>query len=149
RLLLLEHGARSELTPLHPAEHAPCQPSVRPIHHAIGRKSTMTVSSSSRISAVHPLWAVEGGRVTITGSDFVVDPVLPSVLIGGVPARLSSASPTELSAIVPAGLDGGRTPVRVQDAPGETAFVEIGAPLATGLHQVDSPAFDADGNLYV
>ena len=39
--------------------------------------------------------------------------------------------------------------MRVQDAPGETAFVEIGAPLATGLHQVDSPAFDADGNLYV
>jgi sugar lactone lactonase YvrE len=109
----------------------------------------MTASSSSRISAVHPLWAVEGGRVTITGSDFVVDPVLPGVLIGGVPARLSSASPTELSAIVPAGLDGGHTPVRVQDAPGETAFVDIGAPLATGLHQVDSPVFDADGNLYV
>ena len=109
----------------------------------------MTASSSSRISAVHPLWAVEGGRVTIAGSDFVVDPVLPRVLIGGLPARLSSASATELNAIVPAGLDGGHTPVRVEDAPGETAFVEIGAPLATGLHQVDSPAFDADGNLYV
>jgi sugar lactone lactonase YvrE len=109
----------------------------------------MTASSSSRISAVHPLWAVEGGRVTITGSDFVVDPVLPRVLIGGLPARLSSASATELSAIVPSGLDGGHTPVRVQDAPGETAFIDIGAPLATGLHQVDSPAFDADGNLYV
>ncbi len=109
----------------------------------------MTASSSSRISAVHPLWAVEGGRVTIAGSDFVVDPVLPRVLIGGLPARLSSASATELNAIVPAGLDGGHTPVRVPDAPGETAFVEIGAPLATGLHQVDSPAFDADGNLYV
>jgi sugar lactone lactonase YvrE len=109
----------------------------------------MTGSSSTRISAVHPLWAVEGGRVTITGSDFVVDPVLPRVLIGGVPARLSSASRTELSAIVPAGLDGGHTPVRVENAPGETAYVDIGAPLATGLHQVDSPAFDRDGNLYV
>jgi sugar lactone lactonase YvrE len=37
----------------------------------------------------------------------------------------------------------------VDDALGETAFVEIGRPLATGLHQVDSPAFDAAGNLYV
>ncbi len=109
----------------------------------------MTPSSSSRISAVRPLWAVEGGRVTITGSDFVVDPVLPRVLIGGLPARLSTASASELTAIVPAGLDGGHTPVRIQDTPGETAFVEIGAPLATGLHQVDSPAFDRDGNLFV
>jgi hypothetical protein len=109
----------------------------------------MTTSSPSRISAVRPLWAVEGGRVTIAGSDFVVDPVLPHVLIGGLPARLSSASASALTAIVPAGLDGGRTPVRVEDAPGETAYVEIGAPLATGLHQVDSPAFDSEGNLYV
>jgi sugar lactone lactonase YvrE len=109
----------------------------------------MTSSSSSRIAAVRPLWAVEGGRVTITGSGFVVDPVLPRVSIGGVPARLSAASTSELTAIVPVGLDGGHTPVRVQDAPGETAYVEIGAPLATGLHQVDSPVFDRAGNLYV
>jgi sugar lactone lactonase YvrE len=109
----------------------------------------MTSSSSSRIAAVRPLWAVEGGRVTITGSGFVVDPVLPRVSIGGVPARLSAASTSELTAIVPAGLDGGHTPVRVQDAPGETAYVEIGAPLATGLHQADSPVFDRAGNLYV
>ncbi len=109
----------------------------------------MASSRSSRISAVRPLWAVEGGRITIEGSDFDVDPVLPRVLIGGVAARLASASPSELTAVVPAGLDGGTTPVRIGEAPGETAFVEVGAPLATGLHQVDSPAFDAHGNLYV
>jgi sugar lactone lactonase YvrE len=34
-------------------------------------------------------------------------------------------------------------------APGETLFVEIGVPLATGLHQVDNPAFDQEGNLFV
>jgi len=109
----------------------------------------MASSSSSRISAVRPLWAVEGGFVTVAGTGFLVDPSLPRVFIGGVSARLSSASPHELTAIVPAGLDGGHTPVRIAEAPGETAFVEIGAPLATGLHQVDSPAFDAEGNLYV
>jgi sugar lactone lactonase YvrE len=37
----------------------------------------------------------------------------------------------------------------VSTAPGETAYVEIGAPIATGLHQVDSPVYDRDGNLYV
>ena len=31
----------------------------------------------------------------------------------------------------------------------ETAYVDVGAPLATGLHQVDNPVFDRDGNLYV
>jgi sugar lactone lactonase YvrE len=109
----------------------------------------MTSSSSTRISAVRPLWAVEGGSITIEGSGFVVDPVLPRVLIGGSPARLASASPTELTAIVPAGLDGGHTPVRLEEIAGETAYVEIGVPLATGLHQVDSPAIDGAGNVYV
>jgi sugar lactone lactonase YvrE len=109
----------------------------------------MTSSSSSRISAVHPLWAVEGGRVTIEGIGLVVDPVLPRVLIGGIPARLAAASSTELTAVVPGGLDGGHTPVRIEEVAGETAYVDIGAPLATGLHQVDSPAIDAAGNVYV
>jgi sugar lactone lactonase YvrE len=54
-----------------------------------------------------------------------------------------------LAAVVPEGLDGGRTAVRVDGATGETAFIEVGAPLATGLHQVDNPVFDTDGNLYV
>ena len=51
--------------------------------------------------------------------------------------------------LVPAGLDGGRTSVRVSDVPGETALLEVGAPLAKGLHQVDNPVFDREGNLYV
>lgn len=109
----------------------------------------MTSATSSRISAVGPLWAVEGGRVTITGTGFIVDPALPRVLIGNTPARLATASPGSLTAIVPPGLEGGRMPIRVDEAPGETAYIEIGAPLATGLHQVDSPAFDAHGNLFV
>ena len=109
----------------------------------------MTPVLSSRISGIGPLWAVEGGRVTITGSGFVVDPALPQVVIGTTPARLATASTTALTAIVPPGLEGGHTPIRVEEAPGETAYVEIGVPLATGLHQVDSPAFDRHGNLYV
>ncbi|HEX6976389.1 MAG TPA: SMP-30/gluconolactonase/LRE family protein [Vicinamibacterales bacterium] len=109
----------------------------------------MTSAISSRISAVAPLWAVEGGRVTISGSGFSVDPALPRVRIGNTQARLATASPSSLTAVVPGGLEGGRMPIRIDEAPGETAYVEIGAPLATGLHQVDSPAFDTHGNLFV
>ena len=87
--------------------------------------------------------------MTIEGTGFVVDPLLPRVFIGGVLARLANASSTELTAIVPGGLDGGHTAVRVEEIAGETAYVDIGAPLATGLHQVDSPVIDSEGNLYV
>lgn len=51
--------------------------------------------------------------------------------------------------LVPNGLDGGRTAVRISDVPGETALLEVGIPFATGLHQVDNPVFDREGNLYV
>ena len=39
--------------------------------------------------------------------------------------------------------------MRVDDVLGETAYIDVATPLATGLHLVDSPVFDRDGNLYV
>jgi outer membrane protein assembly factor BamB len=102
------------------------------------------------LTAIQPLWAVDGGRVTIHGSGFSLDqPQLPEIKIGDVPARAVYASTAGVSVLVPSGLDGGRTPVRVEGAPGATAFLEVGSVCASGLHQVDSPAFDRDGNLYV
>jgi sugar lactone lactonase YvrE len=71
------------------------------------------------------------------------------VHIGALTARLAYASSSSLGVIVPSGLDGGSTPIRVDGAVGETPFVNIAAPFATGLHQVDNPVFDRDGNLYV
>ncbi len=106
-------------------------------------------SSTPTISAIRPLWAVEGGRVTIDGSGFQVDPGLPEIRIGDLAARVVYASSTSVAVLVPGGLDGGRTSVRVEGAAGETAFLEVGTILANGLHQVDNPVFDGDGNLYV
>jgi sugar lactone lactonase YvrE len=100
------------------------------------------------ITAVEPLRAVEGGRVTLRGSGFPVHE-LPSVTIGGVPARIAFASSRRLTVMVPPELDGGATPIRIDDLPGGIASVSIGALWATGLHQVDNPVFDSDGNLYV
>jgi len=106
------------------------------------------VSSSSRIIAVHPLWAVEGGHVVLSGDGFQVDPPA-EVRVGGSVARATRASSQSIAVIVPSGLEGGRTAVRLAGAPGETAYIEVAAPLATGLHLVDSPVFDRNGNLYV
>jgi glucose/arabinose dehydrogenase len=71
------------------------------------------------------------------------------VRIGSQRARLVFASSTRLIAIVPPGLEGGRATVRVGEGSGVTAFVDVGVPFAAGLHQVDNPVFDRDGNLYV
>src|SRR5881398_2045806 len=104
----------------------------------------------ARVTAVHPLSAIEGGRITIEGAGFPVDePLPPEVRIGEQRARIVSASPTRIDVVIHAGVEGGRATVRVASAPGETAFIDIAATYATGLHQVDNPVFDRDGNLYV
>jgi sugar lactone lactonase YvrE len=48
--------------------------------------------------------------------------------------------------LVAFGGEGGRASIQVD---GEIATVDVAAPFATGLHQVDNPVFDPDGNLYV
>jgi sugar lactone lactonase YvrE len=100
------------------------------------------------IASVHPLRAVEGGRITILGSDFPVDE-LSTVLIGDVEARIAFASSNRLVVTIPGELEGGRLPMKIRGAPLETAYVSVGARWATGLHQVDNPVFDALGNLFV
>ena len=86
------------------------------------------------------------GRIAINGSGFDVGDAA-EVLLRDVPARISFASSHRIVVTIPDDIDGGRLPVRLG---GETlAEVEIGTVWATGLHQVDNPAFDRDGNLFV
>ena len=103
------------------------------------------------LTDIHPLRAIEGGRINIEGAPFrAEDQLLPEVRIGGLRARVVFASSRRLGVIVPSGLDGGRAAVRIAPFDGDQhAFVDIAVPFATGLHQVDSPVFDHDGNLYV
>jgi sugar lactone lactonase YvrE len=101
------------------------------------------------ITAVRPGAAITGGRITIEGSAFPVDgPSLPDVWVGDDRARIAYASASELEVIVPPRADSGTAVVRVDGVPG-AGVIDIGAPCATGLHQVDNPVFDREGNLYV
>lgn len=104
---------------------------------------------STRLASVRPLWAIEGGVVRIEGERFPLEPSLPRVRVGPARARVRHASSSILTVIVPEGLEGGTTAIRIDELPGETAFVEIGAPFVTGVHQVDNPAYDRHGNLFV
>ena len=106
--------------------------------------------SGSRIASVRPLAAVAGGRVTIRGSEiWGGGETLPEVLIGDVAARVVYTDRATVACLVPGGLAGGATPVRLATAPGETAFLNVGLPVATGVHHVDSPVFGSDGTLYL
>jgi sugar lactone lactonase YvrE len=98
--------------------------------------------------SVHPVRAVEGGRIAIFGSEFPVDD-LATILIGDVTARVAFASSTRLVVVIPKELEGGRAPIKVAGVLLETAYITIGSRWATGLHQVDSPVFDQAGNLFV
>ncbi|HZP46920.1 MAG TPA: hypothetical protein VFB07_00170 [Vicinamibacterales bacterium] len=102
------------------------------------------------ITAARPTKAIEGGRVSILGEHFPIDqPRLPSVRVGDAPARVVFASSARIDVLVPPGLRAGPAPVRIDEVPGQTVVVDIAAPFASGVHQVDNPAFDRSGNLYV
>jgi len=105
-------------------------------------------SKTPRIDSVVPSWAVVGARVTLRGSGLsAAGHGTPIVHIGGMPAQVVLASPTRIGIVVPAGLARGRHAATVDGARGE-ALLDVATPIATGVHQVDSPAFGADGVLY-
>jgi sugar lactone lactonase YvrE len=55
-----------------------------------------------------------------------------------------------VSIVVPAGIAAaGRAPVRFGNVQVENAAIDVAAPVATGLHQVDNPVVDRVGDLYV
>ena len=102
------------------------------------------------LTAVDPLRVIEGGRLWLRGSSLPL-PENPgeACTVGGKAARVVFAASDRLAVEIPAGLDGGRTEVKVPWLPGATLYVEVGTVLATGLHQVDSPVIDSRGRVYV
>jgi hypothetical protein len=100
------------------------------------------------ITSVHPSRAVCGGRVTIDGSGFVVEDLL-TIPVGNVDERIAFASSRRVVVSISAECEAGQAPITIPGVKGGTSALSIGAPWATGLHQVDSPAFDPDGNLFV
>jgi sugar lactone lactonase YvrE len=104
--------------------------------------------STPRIASVHPLKAVEGGRLVLRGTGFPVDDAV-AVTVGGQEARVVFASSTRLAVSVPADLEGGTAPIRLGDNGAVVASVTVGGTWASGLHQVDNPAFDRHGDLFV
>ncbi len=105
-------------------------------------------TSEATLTSVDPLRAIGGGRVWLRGSGFPV-PSQDECLIGGARAHVSFAAGDRVALEVPYGLQGGPTEIKTPWLPGTTPYVQIGVPIATGLHQVDNPALDDHGRVYV
>jgi sugar lactone lactonase YvrE len=102
------------------------------------------------IAAIDPPWALPGSRVAIVGPHLPLPAEgPPHVSIGGADARVVGASARTIRVIVPPDAEGGLLTVRIDELPGEITSLQVGRVLTTGVHQVDSPAFDAQGRLYV
>src|SRR5436189_6481756 len=99
------------------------------------------------ITSITPARAITGGRIAILGSGFPVTPELPDVSVGTQPARIVFASSSELGVIVSTD-ESGTVPVRVDGAV-DVGSLSLGVSVATGLHQVDNPVFDREGNLFL
>lgn len=105
--------------------------------------------SKIEVARVYPSFAVEGGRVTISGHGLSNGgDRVPEVFVRDRKARVVLAGPDRVAFLIPEGIvDAGLCPIRV-GASDALASIEVAAPVATGLHQVDSPIVDRDGNLY-
>ena len=102
-----------------------------------------------RVTSVTPSAATAGGRILVDGEGFdLAGPALPDVRLGDVPARVSAARSSRLTVTIPPGLPGGLMPLTIDGADGKVRL-QVGRVVAEDLHQVDSPAFDAQGRLHV
>lgn len=85
----------------------------------------------------------------MSGTDLPCGPSAPpTVLVGGVSARVRSASRHDMRFVVPASAPPGDQLIEIQPAILAGRLV-IGRSIATGVHMVDSPVFDRLGRLYV
>lgn len=107
----------------------------------------MTLPTAT-LTGIEPPGVLAGARLWLRGAGVPVPSADAAVSIGGMPARVLFTAPDRIAVEVPRVVDPGRAPVRAAWSPGATLFVDIGVPLATGLHQVDSPAVDRQGRVY-
>lgn len=100
------------------------------------------------LTGIEPPGVLAGARLWLRGDGVPVPAAEAGVSVGGASARVLFAAPDRIAVEVPRVAEPGPTPVRAAWSPGATLFVHVGVPMATGLHQVDSPAVDAQGRVY-
>ena len=102
------------------------------------------------MSALKPAWAVPGGRVLAEDLHLNLSKDgPPRVHVGAGLAHVVSASPSRLHFALPADCPAGPAAVRVDPGGVVLGSVLVAGQIAEGLHQVDNPAFDGLGRLFL
>jgi len=100
------------------------------------------------LTGIDPPGVLAGARLWLRADGVPPSVAAGDVMVGGQPARVLFSAPDRVAVEVPRLTDAGRMAVRAAWSPGATLFVDVGRPLATGLHQVDSPAVDRGGRIH-
>ena len=105
--------------------------------------------SRAEIQGIEPTAVAPRGRLVVHGTGFTVRPgQVPQVTLGGESARVVRASSRVVAVEVPAETAGGRQALAIEGLEGSTPYVTVARVVATGVHQVDSPAYDSEGRLH-
>ncbi|HEY6552043.1 MAG TPA: gluconolaconase [Vicinamibacteria bacterium] len=104
--------------------------------------------TSPRISRVHPLAGVEGGRVTIFGEDLcTMDLGQVTPQFDTTESRPLIAAPGKMIVPIPEGAASGFLRVAWPDGAFQGPFFEVAEKLADELHPVANPVVDGEGRV--
>ena len=102
-----------------------------------------------RITRVHPIAALPGGEIQVHGEELApVAGHLPVAMLNDLAAGVLMSRDTRLTLRMPDEGETGLLRILRNGAQSNSVTVDVARLLATGIHQVTSPAVDQFGNIY-
>jgi streptogramin lyase len=103
-----------------------------------------------RIHALDPIAALPGGEIEVQGTN--LGPLahrMPIVMVNDLAARVLLSRPRRMVLKVPDEAESGLLRILQNGAQSNAIQLQVGTPVAAGIHAVSSPAVDRKGNIYV
>jgi sugar lactone lactonase YvrE len=112
-------------------------------------QSAAEAFAAPRIDDVVPAAALPGGEIELTGANLgPLGPVLPTVLVDGLPAQVLMSRPSRLAFHVPDQATTGMVTVSNSAGSGNAAPLRVARQLSDGLHPVTNPVVSRSGMIY-
>lgn len=108
-----------------------------------------TQTPAPRITRVHPIAALPGGEVQVHGEELApIAGHLPVAMLNDLAASVLLSRDTRLTLRMPDEGETGLLRILRNGTQSNSVMVDVARLLATGIHQVTSPAVDQFGNIY-
>jgi sugar lactone lactonase YvrE len=115
----------------------------------ISAQSAAEAFAAPRIDDVVPAAALPGGEIELTGANLgPLGPVLPTVLVDGLPAQVLMSRPSRLAFHVPEEATTGMITVSNALGAGNATPLRVARQLSDGLHPVTNPVVSRSGMIY-